>query len=118
MPFDMDFVAMHRLRFISGVGIVGSIITVVNILTFAKVWEGTFQFYGIPTVAVYTLFPLMYIAICWLVGYLYDTKGLWKAETKFGNKRQNDEFLEMYDNVKLIKKYLNIPEDELKTREI
>ncbi len=112
MPLDVDFVAKHRLRFMAGVGIVGSIITVVNILTFAKVWESTFNFYGIPAVVVYIVLPISYIGICWGVGYIYDKKGLWKAEQRFGNKSQNDEFLEICDNVKLIMKHLDIKKEE------
>jgi len=108
MFLNVDFIAMHRLRFMAGVGIVGSIITVVNILTFAKVWEDTFRFYGIPPVMVYTLFPIAYVGVCWYVGYIYDKKGLWKAETKFGNQKQNEDFLEVCDNVKCIMQHLEL----------
>lgn len=113
---DVDFIATHHLRYGIGVGIVGSIITVVNILTFAKVWEETFKFYGIPPIAVFTIFPAGYIFVCWFTGYLFDIKGIWKAETKFANRNQNPEILEIYENIKLIKKHLNIKDEDKEKR--
>jgi hypothetical protein len=100
---------------------------VINLLTFAKVWEGTFKYYGLPPIAVYILLPFFFVLGCWYVGYLYDVKGLWKSETKFSNRKQNPELFEIYETVmedhkialqsqkdmKKIKEFLNIKDKEV-----
>lgn len=98
------------MRFVAGSAIVSSAMTVINLLTFAKVWENTFIYYSIPPISVYILLPLFFITGCWYVGYLYDIKGLWKAETKFGNKKQNPELMEIHETVSEIKSMLTNPE--------
>jgi len=108
----LPFIAKHRLRFAAGAGLIGSFLSVFSLLTFAKVWQETFEFYGIPPLAIYILFPIGYVIGCWYVGYLYDRKGLWKAEVAFGNRQQNPELMEMYDDIKKIKTALNINEDK------
>jgi predicted KAP-like P-loop ATPase len=102
------------MRFVAGSAIVSIVITIVNLLTFAKVWEKTFEYYGIPPVAVYILFPACFIAGCWYVGYLYDIKGVWKAETKFGNRKQNPEIMEIHDAVMKIQEYEKSNQDEIR----
>jgi hypothetical protein len=99
----VHFVARHRLRFAAGAGLIGSFISIFSILTFLKVWETTFEFYGIPMLTIYVGAPIGYFLICWFVGFMYDRKGFWKAETTFTNKNQNTEFLTMCDDVKEIK---------------
>lgn len=108
----IPFIARHRLRFGAGVGLIGSFFSIFSLLTFAKVWEPTFVFYGIPPILVYIGFPIAYIVMCWGVGYIYDRKGLWKAEVAFGNRQQNPELMEMYDDIKKIKVALNIKDDK------
>jgi hypothetical protein len=96
---DKKFIARHRLRFTLGLGIIGSVLTVINMLTFAKVWEETFKFYNIPMVVIYVILPLGYMAACWWIGYLYDVKGIWKEETSHANANLNPEFVVLCDNV-------------------
>jgi hypothetical protein len=108
----LPFIARHRLRFGAGVGLIGSFFSIFTLLTFSKVWSETFEYYGIPPVVIYIVAPLGYFFTCWYVGYLYDRKGLWKAEVAFGNRQQNPELMEMYDDIKKIKTALNITEEK------
>jgi hypothetical protein len=96
---DKKFIARHRLRFSLGLGIIGSFLTVINMLTFAKVWEETFKFYSIPMIIIYAVLPLGYIIVCWFIGYFYDVKGIWKEETSHSNANLNPEFLVLCENV-------------------
>lgn len=107
MIIDKKFVARHRLRFTLGSGIIGTFFFVINLLTFAKVWESTFNFYSIPIIVIYIGLPAFYIFTCWGVGYVYDTGGFWKEETSHANKEINPEFSDMISDIKYIKKMLS-----------
>jgi hypothetical protein len=114
MKFDKKFIARSRMRFLLGSGIAGIIMSFVTLLTFAKVWATTFEYYGIPMLPVYIAFPVLYMIVCWYGGLLYERSGVWGEETSFVNKTLNPEFLELYNDVKEIKKSLNIPEKNQK----
>lgn len=88
---NISFVARHRLRFALGTSIIGTFFFIINLLTFAKVWEETFIYYTIPIVLIYIGLPAFYIFICWIVGYLYDTMGFWKEENSHSNRQLNPE---------------------------
>jgi hypothetical protein len=103
---DKKFVARHRLRFTLGSGIIGTFFFVINLLTFAKVWEETFNFYQVPIIIIYIGLPSLYIFSCWIVGYIYDVKGFWKEEASHANRELNPEFVDMMHDIKDIKKYM------------
>lgn len=98
----IKFIAILRLRFSLGIGIIGMFTSVIGMLTFAKVWEQTFISLGIPLIFVYIALPVGFFSSCWLIGYIYDVKGLWKAETSHTNTKLNPEFVILYDNIKSI----------------
>jgi len=93
------FIAKSRLRYSLGAGVVGMFTSAIGILTFAKVWEGTFIYYEIPAIAIYVALPLGFFIVCWLVGYIYDVKGIWKEETSHANVNLNPEFVIICENV-------------------
>jgi hypothetical protein len=86
-------IALTRMRFALGLGIVGMFTSVIGMLTFAKVWEDTFKFYDIPLITVYVSLPLGFFISCWIIGYLYDIKGIWKEENSHTNLKLNPELL-------------------------
>jgi len=101
---NISFVARHRLRFALGTSIIGTFFFVINLLTFAKVWEETFKFYNFPVIIVYIGMPLFYIFVCWMVGFLYDTMGFWKEENSHSNRQLNPEItiiLNTLDDIKV-----------------
>jgi hypothetical protein len=97
--FDGDFIARSRLRFSLGIGIIGYAISALNILTFAKVWQSTFDYYGVPIMLMYTVFPIGFVFACWYIGYIYDTKGYWGKENSHVNLKMNPEFEEIRSGV-------------------
>jgi len=106
MIIDKKFIARHRLRFTLGTGVIGTFFFAINLLTFAKVWEDTFDFYQIPMLLVYFGLPLFYIFTCWIVGYLYDTLGFWKEENSHINRELNPEIVIIMENLTDIKREL------------
>jgi hypothetical protein len=111
---DKKFIARSRLRYILGTGVIGALISAVNLLTFAKVWENTFLYYGIPPIAVYFILPVFYIAACWYIGFIYDTRGIWGEETSHSNEYLNPEFKKLVKDIKQIKDKLGIEEEKPK----
>lgn len=103
---NKDTVARSRLRFTLGVGFVGYGLSILNILTFAKVWSDTFEFYGIPVIIIYILLPILFAASCWYIGYMYDTRGYWSRENSHINENMNPEFRQICRDVTYIKKLL------------
>jgi len=103
MKIDKKFIARTRLRFTLGGGVIGSVMTIIGLLTFVKVWEKTFEYYGIPMIIVCALFPIVYIVSCWYIGMLYDTKGYWQEENSHANENLNPEFKQICKDVTEIK---------------
>lgn len=101
-------IAIARLRFGLGLGIVGMFTSVIGMLTFAKVWENTFIDLSVPLVFVYIALPLGFFISCWCIGYIYDVKGIWKEETSHTNMKLNPEFLTILANFETIKSKLEI----------
>ena len=108
-----SFIARHRLRFGLGTSLVGTFLYVFSLLTFAKVWEETFKFYNIPTILIYIGMPISYVAICWLIGYIYDTKGFWEEENSHSNKNLNPEFFVLCESMERVDKKLDKLKEEL-----
>lgn len=112
---NKSFIARHRLRFGLGAGIMGTFLIVFNLLTFAKVWEQTFAFYHIPPLVIYISMPLLYIMVCWYIGYIYDTKGFWGMENSHINTQLNKEFFDLCDNAKDTISKLNAVASKIET---
>lgn len=103
-----QFIARSRLRFLLGSGMAGIVISLMNILTFAKVWEETFKYYNIPTLPLYVSFPVIYVIACWYIGLWYEQSGLWGAESSHINQNMNPEFRQICKDMEQIKEKLGI----------
>ena len=101
------FIAIARLRFGLGLGIVGMFTSVIGMLTFAKVWESTFIDLEVPLILVYVALPVGFFISCWCIGYIYDVKGIWKEETSHTNMKLNPEFLIVLSNFDIINTNFN-----------
>jgi hypothetical protein len=104
---DKKFIARSRLRFQLGLGMIGMFVSLIGMLTFAKVWEDTFKFYNIPLLFVYIALPVGFFGACWLIGYLYDVKGIWKEESSHMNVNINPEFVVLCQNVVVLEEKLD-----------
>lgn len=99
-------ISTNRMRYMRGASWASVIMTLIYTLTFAKVWEETFVFYHIPIMLVYIGIPLCFIVACWVIGYIDETKGLWKAELTYANNILNKEFTELCHEVNETKEIL------------
>lgn len=86
----------------------GIFLSILNILTFAKVWQSSFEFYNIPLLLIYIAFPIGYIILCWGVGLWYEQSGLWGEENSHINNNMNVEFLKLCKDMDKIKEKLGI----------
>jgi hypothetical protein len=113
-PEIMAVIARNKLRFFIGTAFLGVFMSIFNFLTFAKVWSGTFEYYGIPLTVIYAAIPLAFIIGCWYFGYWYEMNKLWEYEVVHQTKNLNPQFNELMDDVKEIKKHLGIQDGEKK----
>jgi len=70
-------VKMYYARGMTYVGIPAQIIT---LLTFLKVWEETFTYFGVTKPVMYGVFPIVLIGGCIIVGWLDTRVGIWSNE--------------------------------------
>jgi hypothetical protein len=105
MP-NKKFLARNKLRLFIGVGFLGVVTSIINYLTFAKVWSETFVYYGIPLPAVYIGIPILFVLSCWGAGYVYELSGMWAYEVSHQNTTINPEFLSVCEDVQWIRQKL------------
>lgn len=113
------FIARNKLRLFVGLSFLGFITSMVNYLTFAKVWAPTFEYYGITPSIIYALIIPSVILSAFVMGYIYDKMHLWGFEVSYQNDAHiNPEFSENCELTKetntLVKQ---IQQEILKTKE-
>ena len=101
-----DFLARNKLRLFVGMAFASVFLALFNILTFAKVWSGTFEYYGVPSLLVYVGVPTAYFVVTFGIGYIYEFSGLWAKEVSYQNIVLNPEVRDMIENMKVIRKIL------------
>lgn len=108
-----SFIARNKLRLFNGMGFLGTIMSIFNFLTFAKVWSSTFEYYGIPLIFVYVFVPLGLVFGCWYFWYWYEMSGVWEEEVAHQNENVNPQLTEYMEDIKAIKKHLGIADKEV-----
>lgn len=93
-------------RFTRGFSRAGVIFGIVNILTFAKVWQGTFDYYGIPLVVVILTVPIGVVLACLAVGVFEERTGVWSGDTLHIWEMAGWNPVELTETVKRIEKRL------------
>ncbi len=77
----IEFFGRISARFNRGSARISLIFSVIGLLTFAKVWQSTFEYYGISIWFVIIGIPTMFILVCTLIGFLEEKYKLWEQET-------------------------------------
>jgi len=95
----LSFIARNKLRFFVGMSFLSVIISVFTFLTFAKVWASTFEYYGIPPIAVYISIPTLLLFFSWYSGYWYEMNRMWEYEVSHLNQNVNVEFGKMITDI-------------------
>jgi len=102
----IEFIARLKLRFFIGAAIATAISTIPNLLTFAKVWAPTFEYYGISPVIIYIFLPVGFLFSCYTIGHFWDILGFWNRENEYINRVNNPQVPELMKDIKEIKKML------------
>lgn len=79
------------------------VLSIIGFLTFAKVWQSTFESYGIPFVIIIVLFPIALFISAFSVGHWIIVYKIQEAMQSLGNTEANKEFAELCRDVKEIK---------------
>jgi hypothetical protein len=93
-------------KFILGWGYIGILFTFLSYLTFAKVWQATIEYYGIPFVVVIIIAPPLLFISSWYIGDFVIRKNLLSHQISLQNRDANPEFKELCENTRLILKEL------------
>jgi hypothetical protein len=93
-----EFLARSKYRFFNGTSFAGVLTGLLGILTFAKVWAPTFEFYGISPVLAYVSIPAFYILFCYFGGFAYELSGIQAKEISHQNKNVNPEVVRLLAN--------------------
>ena len=105
-----DAIGRNYFRFQIGYGFVSIANSIFSYFTFAKVWQPSFEYYGIPFGFVLAGIPACMTLIAWLLGYYYIKAGLLSAQVSLNNTEGNPEFALMCKRVDLICKKMEIEE--------
>jgi hypothetical protein len=109
----IEFIARIKLRFFIGSMLITALAWIPNLLTFAKVWAPTFEYYGILPEIVYVTIPVGFLASCYLVGHFWDILGFWNRENDYMNRVNNPQVPEIMDNIKKIGENVTKIEDNI-----
>jgi hypothetical protein len=90
-------IKMYYARGMTYVGIPAQIIT---LLTFLKVWEETFVYFGVTKSVMYGVFPIVLIGGCVIVGWLDTRIGIWSNEGIMLSHKVTPLTREMYNVIK------------------
>ena len=94
------------MKFQIGYAPMGYALALIGFLTFAKVWQGTFEDYGIPFAVVLVLCPFLILAFAFVMGHYMVHFKVQEAMQSLGNTEGNREFKRQCDDVKAIRKML------------
>lgn len=95
-----SFIGRWKVRFFRGSMYAGIAIGIVNLLTFIKVYQGSFNYYGVPYLLMYILFPAAFVFLCISAGYADEKLKTWAAEVSHNNMVLNPEMKEIVDWVR------------------
>lgn len=94
------------VKFQIGYVIISYALSLIGFLTFAKVWQETFEYYGIPFWAVVVLCPFFIFGIAFILGHCWIYFKIQEAMQSLGNTEANKEFADLCRDVKEIKEKL------------
>ena len=113
----LALIARNKLRFFIGMSFFGILMSIFGFLTFAKVWSGTFEYYGVPPIIIYITVPVMLVLGCWYVGFWYEMNKLWEYEVSHLNKNINPEFVTLIETVDRLETKINELQERLTRNE-
>lgn len=117
VEIDWKRVGRNLQYFQTGWSYVGMAIGLLNLWTFAKVWQGTTDYLGIPFLLVIAGLPLIVVCGARLFGKFFYQKKLAAGMMEVCNNQGNDEFLKMRDDVENIRSDITFIKNQLTRKE-
>ena len=97
------WIAKNLWRVNQGLSRIGLIWSLIGFLTFIKVWQPTFEYYGLTVGGVFLFLGILYLGSSWGVGYVNEKWNLSRAEWEHQMDVQNKEYFKMLDDIDDIK---------------
>jgi hypothetical protein len=101
-----EHIGRAYMKFQIGYAPVGYALALLGFLTFAKVWQGTFEDFGIPFAMVLLMSPVLVVSGVFVLGHYMVRFKVQEAMQSLGNTEGNREFKRQCDDVKAIRKLL------------
>lgn len=98
-PRVVSFISKQLWRVNQGLARINVIWALVGFLTFIKVWQGTFEYFGISIGVVFLILGILYFFTSWFVGYLNETKQFSRAEWLHQIQVQNPEYWQLIEDM-------------------
>lgn len=102
----VTFIAKNLWRINQGLARIGIVWALIGFLTFIKVWQPTFEYYGINIGGAFLFLGVAYFLTSWVVGWLNERWNFSRAEYVHQINVQNREYWQMIEDVKEIKEKL------------
>ena len=96
------YITYGKMLYNRGISYVAMGITILSLLTFLKVWQETFNAFGITNEIMFIGFPIVLIATCAIVGYIDVKNNMWQREAVFSIKNVSPVASDSYNTVKKI----------------
>lgn len=101
-----EHIGRAYVKFQTGYTPIAYTLSLIGFLTFAKVWQGTFEYYGIPFTIIVVLCPILILVVAFILGHSMIYFKVQEAMQSLGNQEANKEFSELCRDVKEIKEKL------------
>ena len=96
------YITYGKMLYNRGISYVAMGITILSLLTFLKVWQETFNAFGITNEIMFIGFPIVLIVTCAIVGYIDVKNNMWQREAVFSIKNVSPIASDSYNTVKRI----------------
>jgi hypothetical protein len=92
------FISRQLWRVNQGLARISIFWNIIGFLTFVKVWQSTFEYYGLGILGVFAVLGIAYFLTSWTIGYFNEVKNFSREEWKHQIGVQNPEYWQLIDD--------------------
>lgn len=111
------FLGRTYFKFQIGFQPLNYILAFVTFLTFAKVWQSTFDYYGVPFWTMLFVFPMFLLGVAAVLGHIMIKKNVQGEIQSLINTEANPELLEIFKRFDKLDKRIDRLQEELSRNE-
>jgi hypothetical protein len=93
------FLGRFYYKFQVGFAPMSYLLSFIGFLTFVKVWQSTFDYYGVPFVIALVIFPISILCIAAGLGHVMVKKNIQGEMTSLVNTEANPEFVTLLQTI-------------------